>query len=132
PLWNWILASSFFLWGETTEWTARFPTVVALLSFAYTTYWFSHQILGKKLAILHALTVITCGRMLFWDSMLALIDVCFSWVVYSQIMLLYHYGKKGQWWQAFGWAYLLCAVGFLLKGLPAIVFTGLTILALLW
>ena len=132
PLWNWILALNFWGWGTISEWTVRFPTIVALLGFAFTTYRFSREILGKQLAVIHALTVITCGRMLFWDSMLALIDVCFSWVVYSQIMLLYHYGKKRQWWRAFGWAYLLCTIGFLLKGLPAIAFTGITIIALLW
>ncbi|MEM9836988.1 MAG: hypothetical protein AAF828_10825 [Bacteroidota bacterium] len=131
PLWNWILATSFLLFGETTEFTARFPTVIALLGFAATAFFFSRKLLGKELALIHALTVITCGRMLFWDSMLALIDVCFSWVVYTQIMLLYYYGREQKWWRTFGWVYLLCAVGFMLKGLPAIAFTGISIITFL-
>ncbi|WP_168797603.1 ArnT family glycosyltransferase [Neolewinella litorea] len=131
PLWNWILALSFSLHGAAGEWAARLPTVVSLLGFGLTTYAFSRRYFGNYLAFVHALTVVTCGRMLFWDSMLALIDVCFSWVVYTQIMLLYHFGRRGQWWQAFGWTYLLTAVAFMLKGLPAIVFQGITVFAIL-
>ena len=131
PLWNWILAASFTLHGEASEWAARLPTVISLLAFAGTTYWFSRPHFGRYLAAVHALTVITCGRMLFWDSMLALIDVCFSWLVYTQIMLLYYYGRRGRWWEAFGWTYLLTVATFLLKGLPAVVFQGLSVFAIL-
>ncbi len=131
PLWNWIQVVSIWLWGGSSEWATRFPTVLALLGFASTTFLFSRPVLGKKLAFIHAFTVITCGRMLFWDSMLGLIDVTFSWVVYTQFMLLWHFWRKEQLWRAFGFAYLLCAIGFMLKGLPAIAFTGITIIALL-
>ncbi|WP_146088689.1 ArnT family glycosyltransferase [Neolewinella xylanilytica] len=131
PLWNWILAASFALHGEGSEWAARLPTVISLLGFGITTYLFSRRHFGSYLAAVHALTVITCGRMLFWDSMLALIDVCFSWLVYTQIMLLYYFGRRGRWWEAFGWTYLLTVATFLLKGLPAVVFQGLSIFAIL-
>lgn len=131
PLWNWILALSFTLHGEVNEWSARLPTVLGLLGFAATTYRFSRKHFSRYQATIHAFTVITCGRMLFWDSMLALIDVTFSWVVYTQIMLLYEHGRRGDWWKAFGWTYALTAVGFMLKGLPAIVFQGLSVVAIL-
>ncbi|MEM6769278.1 MAG: hypothetical protein AAF597_01735 [Bacteroidota bacterium] len=131
PAWNWVLALSFWIHGGPSEWAARLPTVIGLVGFAATTYHFSRQHFSRYLAGLHALTVITCGRMLFWDSMLALIDVTFSWVIYTQIMLLYQHGRQGQWWKAFGWSYALTAVGFMLKGLPAIVFQGLTVFAIL-
>lgn len=131
PAWNWILAFSFWIHGGASEWAARLPTAIGLIGFAATTYYFSRKHFSSYLAGLHALTVITCGRMLFWDSMLALIDVTFSWVVYTQVMLLYEHGRKGEWWKAFGWSYALTAVGFMLKGLPAIVFQGLTVFAIL-
>ncbi|MBB4079598.1 4-amino-4-deoxy-L-arabinose transferase-like glycosyltransferase [Lewinella aquimaris] len=131
PLWNWILAASFTLHGGASEWATRLPTVLSLLGFALTTFLFSRRHFGNYLAAVHALTVVTCGRMLFWDSMLGLIDVCFSWLVYTQIMLLYHFGSKGRWWLAFGCTYLLTVATFMLKGLPAIVFQGLSIFALL-
>ncbi len=130
PLWNWILAACFWLLGRADEWTARLPTVLSLLGFAATTFWFSRRHFGTYLAAVHALTVVTCGRMLFWDSMLGLIDVCFSWVIYTQIMVLYRFGSRGLWWPAFLGAYGLMAAAFLLKGLPAIVFQGLSVLAI--
>lgn len=131
PLWNWMLAFSFWIHGGASEWAARLPTVIGLIGFAATTYYFSRKHFSRYLAGLHALTVITCGRMLFWDSMLALIDVTFSWVIYAQIMLLYEHGRRGEWWKAFGWSYALTVVAFMLKGLPAIVFQGLTVFAIL-
>lgn len=130
PLWNWLLALSFWLHGGAGEWAARLPTVVGLLGFTLTTYLFSRRHFGNKLAAVHALTVVTCGRMLFWDSFLALIDVTFSWVIYTQIMLLYYFGKGGRWWRAFAWTYALTAVAFMLKGLPAIVFQGISVFAI--
>ncbi|WP_173021544.1 glycosyltransferase family 39 protein [Lewinella sp. W8] len=132
PLWNWLVALSFLAHGGASEWAARLPTVLALLGFGATTFFFSSKYFSRHTALLHALMVVTCGRMLFWDSLLALIDVTLSWVVYTQIMLLYHYGRQGKWWRAFGWSYALTAAGFMLKGLPAIVFQGLTVLTILW
>ncbi|MEM7574441.1 MAG: glycosyltransferase family 39 protein [Bacteroidota bacterium] len=133
PLWNWILVLSFRLWGGASEWSARFPTVICLLGYATTTYYLSKAYLGKRDALLAALMIITCGRMLFWDSMLALIDVCFSWVIFTQFLLLYRFGQRQDWWRALGWTYLLTAVAFMLKGLPAIVFQGITLVAyLIW
>ncbi len=131
PGWNWLLAISLALHGEASEWAVRLPTVICLLGFAATTWAFSRRYFRNHLAIIHALTVITCGRMLFWDSMLGLIDVCFSWVVYTQIMVLYRYGRRGDWWRAFLFSYGLTAIGWMLKGPPAIVFQGLSVFAIL-
>ena len=36
PLWNWILALSIWLHGQTTEWATRFPSVLALFGFSWT------------------------------------------------------------------------------------------------
>lgn len=132
PLWNWLLTLSFRFFGEASEWTARFPTVLSLLAFGCTTYGFSRFYFGKQLAFVHAFTVITCGRMLFWDSMLALIDVCFSWVVYSFMLSLFHYGQQGRWRRAFGLFYTGVALAFMLKGLPAFTFGAFTLLAYVW
>ena len=131
PLFNWILAVFFSIFG-TSEFVARLPTVLSVIGLGGVVYYFSQKHFPRWLAFTHALTAITCGRMLFWDSMLALIDVTFSVVVYAQIMVLYEHGRRGRWWWAFGLSYLLTAVGFMLKGLPAIVFQGITVFTLLF
>ena len=129
PLFNWILLGWFYLTGKVSEFTARIPTVVALLGYCGTIYYFLRKHTNSANAFLHALVVLTCGRILFWDSMLALIDITFSWVMYGLFMVTYHAFEKERWTRLFVLTYALTAMGFLLKGLPAVVFQGFTLLA---
>lgn len=80
------------------------------------------------IALYSALALITCGRILFWDSMLGLIDMCFSWVMFLLFMVIYTNGEKQAFGKLFAWAYFLAAIGYLLKGLPAVAFLGITLL----
>lgn len=129
PLYNWILLAFFELTGVINEWTARIPTLIFLLLYAGTVYYFFKKHFSRKIAFLNAFALITCGRILFWDSMLGLIDMSFSWVVFSMFMIVYHTFQKREFYKLFAWAYFLTAIAFLLKGLPAIVFLGTTLLA---
>lgn len=129
PLFNWILLGWFSLAGKVNEFTARIPTVLALLGYCGTIYYFLRKHTNRANAFLHVLVVLTCGRMLFWDSMLALIDITFSWVMYGLFMVTYHAFEKKKWMRLFVLTYALTATGFLLKGLPAVVFQGFTLLA---
>ncbi len=79
--------------------------------------------------LLTAFALITCGRILFWDSMMALIDTSFSWVMYVLFMVIYREGERERYGRLFGWAYLLAAIGFMLKGLPAVAFLGIALVA---
>lgn len=129
PLYNWLLLISFELFGFFNEWSARIPTVICLLAYGGTIFYFFRKHYSTQLAFINALVFITCGRVLFWDSMLALIDTCFSWVIFSMMMIIYHEFEKERYYRLFGLVYLLAAIGFLLKGLPSIVFLGLSLLA---
>lgn len=129
PFYNWILLFFFKLTGKINELTARIPTLFFLALYAWTVFYFFKKYFSVKIAFLNAFLLITCGRILFWDSMLGLIDICFSWVIFSMFMIVYHKFQKKQFYQLFGWAYLFTAIAFLLKGLPAIVFLGTTLLA---
>lgn len=129
PLYNWLLLVFFTLFGRFDEFVARFPTVLCLFAYAGTIFYYFRKYYGTKVAFLNAFFLITCGRMLFWDSMLGLIDTCFSWVIFSLFMWIYHQFKAEKWYALFAGAYFLGAIGFLLKGLPAVVFLGFTLLA---
>ena len=128
PLYNWILLSWYQTSGSITEFYARIPTIFALLGYAASLFFILKPKYGTKFAFLNAMFLVTCGRILFWDSMLALIDMTFSWVTFLLFMVIYHYFEKEKFWHLFLISYLLTAVGFLLKGLPAIVFQGTTLL----
>ena len=127
PLFNWILLVFFELTGRFDEFTARIPTVLALLGYACTVFVIFRRHYGAFQAALVAFMLITCGRILFWDSMLALIDCTFSWVMFGLFMTIFHYFEKERWGVLFVGAYFLGAIGFMLKGLPALVFLALTL-----
>lgn len=127
PLYNWLLLISFELFGVFNEWSARIPTVVCLLGYGATIFYFFRKHYSTQVAFINALVFITCGRMLFWDSLLGLIDTCFSWVIFTMMMVIYHEFEKERYYRLFGFAYVLAAIGFLLKGLPAIVFLGISL-----
>lgn len=128
PLWNWILLAFVELTGQQSEWVMRLPTVLCLLGFGATIYYYGRRYLRPDIAFLNALAFITCGRVLFWDSMLALIDTCFSWAMFVLLMVVYHEFERRRWLRLFVFSYVLTAIGFMLKGLPAVVFQGITLL----
>ncbi|MFK7934745.1 MAG: ArnT family glycosyltransferase [Saprospiraceae bacterium] len=128
PLYNWFLLISFWLTGEASEFTLRLPTLFFLLAYAATIFYYVRQHFSNQIALICAFVFLTCGRILFWDSLLGLIDICFSWVMFLLFMTVFHRFQKRQFWQLFLITYTLTAIGFMLKGLPAIVFQAITIL----
>lgn len=132
PLYNWFIyiLSSFF--GYFGEWPTRLTTILFLGTFGFSVYYFYRKHFDQLTAVTMAFMLLTSGRILFWDSMLGLIDICFSLVVFSNFMILYHFGIQRRWKYFFIISYLLFAIAFLLKGLPAIVFQGISIITALW
>ncbi len=130
PLYNWFLLGFFELTGVINEWTARIPTVFFLLCYAATVYYFMKKHFGRYFAFLMALILITCGRILFYESLKGLIDMSYSWVIFTMMMVLYHEYIAQRFVRMFGFGYLLAAIAFLLKGLPTIVFMGATLFGL--
>ena len=128
PLFNWILLVFFKTYGTYNETMARIPTVIALFGYGATIYYYFKMHFSDHFAVLAAFIFITCGRILFWDSLLGLIDITFSWAMFTLFMVIYHRFEKKDWMGLFIISYLLTAIGFMLKGLPAIVFQGTTLL----
>ena len=138
PLYNWVLLAIFELTGRNDEFICRSVTVFFLFSYAGSVYLFykknispSHSGLpssAEYLPLLTAFAFLTCGRILFWDSMLGLIDICFSWIMFLLFMVIYDKGEKGEHGKLFAWSYFLAAIGYMLKGLPAIAFLGIALL----
>lgn len=128
PLFNWILLVFFELSGRMDEFIARIPTIISTIGFAGTIFWYAKKYISRYQAFVLTMASITCGRMLFWDSMLSLIDVTYSWVTFWAIIEVYYRGQKQQWWYLFLITYFLSAIGFMLKGLPTFLFQGVTLI----
>ena len=129
PVFNWLIILSWKLWGEISEFSSRFPTVVSTIGYTISIYFISRRELPKKYALLHAFMFLTCGRILFYDSFLGLIDVTFSWLLYLMFMLIYYgYSWKNK-YLYYTSVYALCSITFLMKGLPSVVFVGTAIIS---
>lgn len=83
------------------------------------------------MSILIALAYLTCGRVLFWDSFMALIDIGYSVVSYLTIFLSYHYYQKEYYFKFFVITALLTAIGYLMKGFSSFIFYFASIGAML-
>ncbi|MCC3155187.1 hypothetical protein Q3A66_19375 [Hymenobacter sp. BT770] len=127
PLFNWLLVGLFQLFGSVEEWVIRLPTVLALLGMGGSLYYFVSRRLGWALGVAAALAFITSGRMLFYDSFLGLIDTLHALVTYLGFMAVFELGARRRWVALFVVSYALTAAGFLLKGLPSLVFQGVAL-----
>lgn len=131
PLYNWFIYLTSEGFGYFGEWPTRVTTLIFLGAFAWTVYRFVRTQFDKLTAITMALMLLTSGRILLWDSMLGLIDICFSWIIYLNFMILYQLAKVERWRLMFILSYLLFSIAFLLKGLPAVVFQGISVITAL-
>jgi 4-amino-4-deoxy-L-arabinose transferase-like glycosyltransferase len=128
PLFNWLLVALFRLTGRQDEFILRLPTIAALLFYAGALWRVLRPQLGSRLAFTVALAFATTGRVLFYDSFLGLIDLWHAGLTWLGFMAVWYLGQRGQWTRLFVLTYALTAVGFLLKGLPSVVFQGLALL----
>lgn len=128
PLWNWILLASYRITGIASEFTTRLPVILFLFLFTISIYHTYKKYFSVRFATLNALFFLTCGRILFWDSMLGLIDIAFSWFIFLFFFWIFHFHKKQKTLSLYSGIYFLIALAFLLKALPALVFLVLTML----
>jgi 4-amino-4-deoxy-L-arabinose transferase-like glycosyltransferase len=128
PLFNWIQLLFVNSTGKMEEWVFRLPVVVSLLGFGLTIFFTLEKELGSRVSLLAALAVITSGRILFYDSFKGLIDITFSWVIYLNFWTIYNNFSKKRYFRLFALSWFLTALGFMLKGMPSLVFQGITLL----
>jgi 4-amino-4-deoxy-L-arabinose transferase-like glycosyltransferase len=129
PLYNWILAGYFKLFGNYSMFAFRLQVIVALFLTGFLIYYFTKKYTNEIVAFFTAFAYMTNGRILIYDSLFGYIDITFALTVYVNIILIFYFGEKKKYVLLFITSYIMCAVGFLLKGLPAIAFQGLTLIA---
>ncbi|MFW5820871.1 MAG: ArnT family glycosyltransferase [Bacteroidota bacterium] len=128
PLFNWIQILFVKLTGSSSEFVFRLPVVISLILFSLSIYQTQKKAGGHKIALFSALAFLSCGRILFYDSFKGLIDISFSWIIYLMFWYIYSYGKRKEYLNLFIVSYFLASLGFLMKGLPSLVFLGVSLL----
>lgn len=128
PLFNWLIVGLFKLTGNQSLFVMRLITVIGLMLFSFTIYHFLSKHYSKQFALFNVLMFVTCGRILLWDSFIALIDITFSWIIYLNWMIIYHLNGKKNYLKLFVVSYSLISIAFLMKALPALAFQGISLL----
>jgi len=129
PLYNWIIAASYHFFGDYSAFALRFPMAVSLVLYGLTVFLLVRRHLGSPVAFAAALMLVTNARVMLYDSLLGLIDITFSWLTYTAFIWVYQFDRQRRYYALFLSTYVLTALGFLMKGLPSLVFQGLTLLA---
>lgn len=130
PLYNWLILISYKLMGSYDEWAVRMPMVVSLLVFTVLIFYYFRKELDARVAVLAALMFLTSGRILIYESLHGLIDITYSLIIFLFFMHIYRSFMQGKMVWLYLGGYLLIALAFLMKGLPSIVFLGITLLVL--
>jgi 4-amino-4-deoxy-L-arabinose transferase-like glycosyltransferase len=128
PVYNWILASVYQLAGYPSEFIARFTTIVSLLIFGLIIFQAGKKYVSLSFGALSAFLFVTAAGNLFFNSLLAEIDIFYSMITYAGLICMFHLYQKKKYFFLFLVVYFLGAVGTLTKGMPSIIFTGLSIL----
>lgn len=130
PLFNWLIASCFKLTGSMDEWVVRLPALLSFLLTGLLTFFLARKYTNIKVAIAATAILFTSADLLFYGSVNSgEIDLFFTLLVFLQVASIFHFGQQRQYFALFLFSYLFTALGLLTKGLPALAFQGLTLLA---
>lgn len=128
PFFNWMVVGISLLSGAFSECSLRLTSVLSLMGFMALIYYYNRKHFGRSQALLLSLMVLTSGRILFFDSFLGLIDIAHAAVIYWLFMVVFHQYQRSNFHFLFFASYFLAAIAFMMKGFPAIVFQGITLL----
>ena len=128
PFFNWILASLYNMTGANSEFITRLPSVISLLLLGLIIYYIGKAHVSKTFGALSSILFMVAAGNLFFNSLLAEIDLFYSLVTYTGLVCLFHFHSRRKYYLLFLSVYLLGAIGVLTKGAPSLVYTGLSIL----
>lgn len=129
PLYNWLLIGAFQLFGNYSEFTVRFFSVVSLLGMGGLIYLSGKRYVGRAFGVYSTLFFLICVEFLFYFSLTGEIDFFYSLITFAQFLAIYHFYYQQKFTALFLSVYVLAALGTLTKGLPSVAFTGISLLA---
>jgi 4-amino-4-deoxy-L-arabinose transferase-like glycosyltransferase len=130
PAYNWIMSFCMWLTGSTSEFSVRLPSVFFILCWGVCNYYIVRKMMPANIAALSSIFLVTTFELYFWGlNNGGEIDIFYSFIVYLQAMSIYYFSLRKRWMALYLASYLFCAIGFLTKGYPSIIFQGLTMLA---
>lgn len=130
PVWNWVQMLAFNLFG-VNEFAARFFGVVSFLMVGGTMYWACKRFINLRVGVYSSLLFLSTGSgIIYMNSAAGEIDLFYCAITFLMFLFIYHFYQKGNDLTLFMVAYLLTGLGALTKGVPSLVFVGMTLLGL--
>lgn len=131
PFFNWMILGLFKLFNRFDEWMVRLPSLLGWLAMGVLNFFLVRKYINKETAWLASLFFLTAGDVYFYESMESgEIDLFYSFLVYSQVISIFYFREQKKWLPLFLLSYLFMALGLLTKGMPSLVFQGLTLLGI--
>ncbi|XOV92028.1 MAG: ArnT family glycosyltransferase [Bacteroidota bacterium] len=131
PFFNWVIIAGYKLFGNYSEFSVRFFSVISYLLMGVGTYLMGKKYVGTTFGIYTAFLFLVCSDLLFYFTITSgEIDLFYSMITYLGFIALFHYYKQGNFWLLFQISYILAAIGTLTKGLPSIVFQGISVITI--
>lgn len=128
PLYNWVLAGFYKIFGTTNEFVSRFPSVIFFLLLSLFVYRISKPYLGKSQALIAAILFFISEDLILYYSRMAEMDLFYSLLTFPVIVLPWVYLDKDKVSHFFVTPPFLAGLGFVSKGLPSIAFLGISML----
>lgn len=133
PVFNWLM--SFFMWltNSMNEVIVRLPGILSFTGMIFLFYRISRSYLKKINPWVISISIMTIGEFVFLGTVNAgEIDLFYALLINLQVIWLFHFSMEKKWAFLFAGTYFLTAVGFMTKGIPSLVFQGVTLISWLW
>jgi 4-amino-4-deoxy-L-arabinose transferase-like glycosyltransferase len=127
PLWNWAIIAAYKVFGNYSEFASRFFTPVSLLLMGAVVFFAGNRYVGFPFGIYSSLLFLIAGDLLFYFSLLAEIDLFYSFITFGSFIAMFHFYQTKRYHLLFLSTYLLSALGTLTKGFPSIAFLGISL-----
>jgi len=128
PLFSWVILASARLFGSYSEFAIRFPSVCSVLLMGVLMFVAGIHYVSLPFGIYSSLLFLVCGEFLFYFSLLGEIDLFYSLLTFGSFLALYVFYRSQHYSFMFLTTYGLAALGTLSKGLPSMVFLGISML----
>ncbi len=128
PLFNWIISFLMNHTADFSEWHLRIISTCSFFILSILHFVMCSKHVNKQIALWSSLAFLTCGRIIFYDSMMGYIDPVFSLIIVANFYFILIQSRKERYFFLFAGSYILCTLGFFLKGFPAVTFQLFTLL----
>ncbi len=132
PLINWAVAASFKLFGIRNEWTARAPSVAAILVVAIVFVTVARRALGASGSLMAALVWLTNVAMLQKGRLIEIEALYVSITALAVVLWLSWWEEKRSPWLTWIVPWIFLGLGWLTKGPTHLFFFYAVVLATLW